>query len=92
MCDKNFCIEKAELQKLIIDSSRQSVVINKQEVEISNFIKMLNKYHTPLSELTPEVIDDFIEKIVVFETEKINNVRNQQINIFYHGIGMISLE
>lgn len=53
---------------------------------------MLNKYHTPLSELTPEVIDDFIEKIVVFETEKINNVRNQQINIFYHGIGMISLE
>lgn len=92
MCDKNFCIEKAELQKLIIDSSRQSVVINKQEVEISNFIKMLNKYHTPLSELTPEVIDDFIEKIVVFEAEKINNVRNQQINIFYHGIGMISLE
>ena len=92
MCDKNFCIEKAELQKLIIDGSRQSVVINKQEVEISNFIKMLNKYHTPLSELTPEVIDDFIEKIVVFETEKINNVRNQQINIFYHRIGMISLE
>ena len=84
--------EKAELQKLIIDSSRQSVVINKQEVEISNFIKMLNKYHTPLSELTPGVIDDFIEKIVVFEAEKINNVRNQQINIFYHGIGMISLE
>ena len=80
------------MQKLIIDGSRQSVVINKQEVEISNFIKMLNKYHTPLSELTPEVIDDFIEKIVVFETEKINNVRNQQINIFYHGIGMISLE
>ena len=43
-------------------------------------------------DVADELPDDFIEKIVVFETEKINNVRNQQINIFYHRIGMISLE
>ena len=92
MLDKNFCVEKAELQRLIIDRSRKSVDIDKQTVAISKFIKMLEKYHTPLSELTPDVIEDFIDKIIIFETEKINNIRNQQINIFYHGIGMISLE
>lgn len=42
----------------------------------------MRKY-TEISELTPEIMHEFIEKIVVHEPEKIDGKRTQRIEIFY---------
>lgn len=44
---------------------------------------------TRLTELTPEILHEFIEKIVVSKPYKIDGKRHQDLNIYYNGVGII---
>jgi hypothetical protein len=44
---------------------------------------------TQLTELTPEIVHEFVEKIVVHKSEKIDGKRRQQVDIYYNGVGII---
>ena len=56
-----------------------------------SFIKIVKKY-TDFSELTPEMLNEFIEKIVVHEADKINGrVRKQKVDIHLNFIGKFAL-
>lgn len=90
--EKEFLAEQAQLNKIILDKSRQGVVIENDAKAISDFIHTLNKYEFPIENLSREVISDFIDRIEVCETKKIDGKRSQKVNIFYKGIGEINLE
>ena len=65
------------------------VIINAQQ-NIQQFIPLVWKY-TDLQELTPYVLNELIEKIVVHE--KVigpDGVKTQQVDIYYKFIGLIS--
>lgn len=44
---------------------------------------------THLTELTPEILHEFIEKIVVSQPYKIDGKRHQDLDIYYNGVGII---
>jgi hypothetical protein len=44
---------------------------------------------TQLTELTPELVHEFIQKIVVFKPEYRDGKRYQQVDIYYNGVGII---
>jgi len=55
------------------------------------FIKIVKKY-TDLTELFPAMLNEFIEKVVVYESEKVNGrVRKQKVEIFLNFIGKFDL-
>jgi site-specific DNA recombinase len=58
---------------------------------IGKFLNIVRKY-TDIRELTPELLREFIEKIVVHEPEKIAGRRQQEIEIHYNFIGEIEPE
>ena len=43
---------------------------------------------TRLTELTPEIVHEFIEKIVVFKPDKVDGKRHQRVDIHYNTIGL----
>ena len=43
---------------------------------------------TRLTELTPEIVHEFIEKIVVHSPKKIDGKRHQTVDIYYNTIGL----
>jgi len=43
---------------------------------------------TRLTELTPEIVHEFIEKIVVHNPEMVNGKRHQKADIYYNAIGL----
>lgn len=55
---------------------------------LQHFIDKAKKL-TRLTELTPEILHEFIEKIVVSAPAKINGKRYQQLDIYYNGVGII---
>ena len=61
----------------------------KKETDITQFISNVKKY-TEITELTPEILNELIEKILVHQTEKINGKKVQEIDIYYRGVGIIS--
>ena len=60
----------------------------KKDTDITQFISNVKKY-TEIDELTPEILNELIEKIVVHQTTKINGKKVQEIDIYYRGVGII---
>ena len=43
---------------------------------------------TRLTELTPEIVHEFIEKIMVSQADKVDGKRHLQVHIYYNPIGL----
>lgn len=77
---------KTKIQKLknALASSVQD------EEKLSKFLKVVKSY-TKIEELTPEILNSFIEKIYIGETEKYNGRKMQEVEIIYKFVGAINL-
>ncbi len=72
-----------ELQEILMKAKEQSD-------NVTRFMRIVRKY-TEITELTPEIVRDFIEKVIVHEKEKIDGgKRTQAVEIIYNCVGMIS--
>jgi site-specific DNA recombinase len=59
-------------------------------VNAERFMKIVRKY-TSFEELTPTLLREFVEKVVVHEAEEIDGKRTQAIDIYYSFVGKIDL-
>ena len=59
-----------------------------QSVNVNSFMKLVKKYTEP-TELTPEMLHAFVDKIIVHEPDKSTGKRIQRIDIHYNFIGEI---
>ena len=53
-----------------------------QAVNVKSFLKIVKKYTEP-TELTPQLLHEFVEKIVVHEADKSSGHRVQRIDVHY---------
>ena len=74
---------KADIPML---EDRLNVTANKAD-DLQKFIQRARQV-TRLTELTPEIVHEFIDKIVVSKPDKINGKRCQRVDIHYNTIGL----
>ena len=55
--------------------------------DLQKFIQRARQV-TRLTELTPEIVHEFIDKIVVSKPDKLNGKRHQRVDIHYNTIGL----
>ena len=72
-----------ELQTLI-DSGEQS------EFDLKEFLRNVRKYTDP-EELTAEMLNDLVDKIVIHAPDKSSGKRRQKIEIYYKAAGIINV-
>lgn len=60
------------------------------EEKLSKFLKVVKSY-TKIEELTPEILNSFIEKIYIGETEKYDGRKMQEVEIIYKFVGAMNL-
>ncbi len=58
----------------------------KKSVDVKRFLAIVKQY-TDLTELTPEILREFIDKIIVHAPDKSSGRRLQEIEIIYNHIG-----
>ena len=58
----------------------------KKSVDVKRFLAIVKKY-TELTELTPEILREFVDKIIVHAPDKSSGRRLQEIEIIYNHIG-----
>ena len=73
----------AELEKLLSDARQKAI-------NADYFLSLVRKY-TDIQELDAQIIREFVEKILVFKTEKVDGRRVQRIRIIYNCIGAIDI-
>lgn len=78
----NYETEQKELKKLSEELNAAIQETEQQTADTEQFIKAVRKY-TEITELTPEIMHELIEKIVVHAPDKSSGKRAQQIDIYY---------
>ena len=85
----NYDKEQQELKIKIEQLSNEIEIKKKKETDLTQFISNVKKY-TEITELTPEILNELIEKILIHQAEKIDDKKVQEIDIYYRGVGIIS--
>ena len=57
---------------------------------IAKFISLVRSY-TEVAELTPEILNSFIDKIYIGKPERINGQRVQEVKIVYKLVGAVNI-
>ena len=67
--------------------------VNEADTEITNVSKLIaaTKKYTRIDELTPEILNTFVDKIVIHEREKKDGKRTQKIDIYYSYVGIVDI-
>ena len=58
-------------------------------MNLQQFIRKVKKI-TELKALTPELIHEFVEKIVVYAPKYLDGKRVQNVDIYYNGVGIFN--
>ena len=70
-----------ELQEILMKAKEQSD-------NVTRFMRIVRKY-TEITELTPEIVREFVEKVIVHEKQVIDGKRTQAVEIIYNCVGAI---
>ena len=80
--------EQEELKQSAKELQTIVNTIETQAVNVQSFLKIVRKYTAP-TELTPALLREFVEKIVVHAPDKSSGHRTQRIDVHYNFIGEI---
>jgi len=58
---------------------------------IDKFLNTVRRYTTEIETLTPAIVHEFIDKIIIHEPERARKDRRQKVEIIYHRIGAVDL-
>ena len=87
---KSYEDEGNELKTKIQELKNALASSVQDEEKLSKFLKLVKSY-TEIEELTPEILNSFIEKIYIGETEKYDGRKMQEVEIIYKFVGAINL-
>lgn len=79
--------EQKELQAKIEALREELAQEEQQSVHVKSFLSSVRKY-TEIPQLTPEIVHEFIDRIIVHEADKSSGKRIQEIEIIYNHIGI----
>lgn len=82
--------EQAELEQSIKACREQLTQYDEDTDRTEEFLALVHKY-TDITELTPVIINEFVDKILVQKAEKIDGERVMEIEIYLNFIGKVEL-
>jgi DNA invertase Pin-like site-specific DNA recombinase len=82
--------EQTGLDKEISDLKTAIDSYNSDSIRADKFIELV-KRHTEFTEFSAVLLNEFIEKIIIHEAEKIDGIRTQRVEIFLNFIGKFEL-
>ena len=82
--------EQTELEQQIPALQTALEVFTMESSKTGSFIKLVKKY-TDITELTPTILNEYIDRIYVHEVDKSSGDREQSVEISFNFIGRIDL-
>ena len=82
--------EQKELQEKVAILQAELTGQEEQAMNLDRFLSIVRKY-TEIEKLTPTILNEFVEKIIVHAPDKSTGKRVQQVEISYNCVGVIEL-
>lgn len=84
---------EAKQEEIAQEIARLNAEISEVDTTVSNVEKLIaiTRKYTRIDELTPEILNAFIDKIVIHEKVKKDGKKTQEIDIHYSYVGIINI-
>ena len=82
--EQRLLTEKVSLLKADIEKSKS------KSDDISKFVSLVDKY-SDFKELTPEILRAFIDKVLIYEKQKVDGYYKHTIEIIYNFVGAVEI-
>jgi len=86
-----FEAEQAELKDTAAVLEHEIGVLESEAVNIDKFLMVVRKY-TEIKELSPAIIHEFIDRIIIHDPEQARGNRIQKVEIIYNNIGAVDFQ
>ena len=84
--------EQSGLKAQVLLLREEIEAVESKSANVDRFLSIVDRY-TEIPELTPHILHEFVEKIVIYAAtdphSKVN--RRQQVDIYYKGIGILEI-
>ncbi|MCL2774936.1 MAG: DUF4368 domain-containing protein [Oscillospiraceae bacterium] len=82
--------EQKDLKNAVAVLESELTKQEEQGANVDKFLALVRKY-TDIQELTPTIVNEFIDRIIVYEPENKRKNRRQRVEIIFNGIGIVEL-
>lgn len=82
--------EQVEIETQTAKIQGELTQFNSDSVKADKFMELVRRY-TDFSEMTPTMLHEFVEKVVVHEADKSSGVREQRVDIYLNYIGQFEV-
>ena len=83
-------LEQSQLNKRIAELEKTISVLQEKAINTDHFLGLVQKY-TDIQKLDAEILREFVNKVIVYNAEKVNGHKQQRVQIVYNCIGTIDL-
>ena len=87
---RDFEAELSDLTEIVSQDQQELERISRETINAEKFLSLVGKY-TDFSELTPAMINEFVEKILVHQAQGKGASRIQEIEIFFNFVGKVDI-
>ena len=87
---KNYETEQAELKQKTEALKASLAAKEESDSSLAKFVSLVRSY-TEVAELTPEILNSFIDKIYIGKPERIDGQRVQEVKIIYKLVGAVNI-
>ena len=87
---KNYETEQAELKQKTEALKASLAAKEESDSSLAKFVSLVRSY-TEVKELTPEILNSFIDKIYIGKPERIDGQRVQEVKIVYKLVGAVNI-
>lgn len=81
--------EQVEIKEKLAEYQEKIDKHNDSKKGVDYFLKLVGKY-SEITELTPQILIEFIDKIIIHQAEKSENGTFQTVEIHYKGVGVLN--
>ena len=87
---RDFEAELSDLTEIVSQDQQELERISRETINAEKFLSLVRKY-TDFSELTPAMINELVEKILVHQAQGKGASRIQEIEIFFNFVGKVDI-
>lgn len=88
MMTESYEVEQKKLISRIKEYEKEHMSANENKENVEGFLELVDRY-TAFDELTPQMLNEFVDKVLVHRAEKVNGKRTQKVEVYLNYIGNI---
>ncbi len=84
-----YIAEQEEQNTALKAAKKELAALEAKKTDTTKFIDLVRKY-SQITELTPQILNEFIDKVTVHQAVKVDGKRRQDIEVYFNGVGQIT--